>query len=50
VDAAAYEAASAQVMAVPCGLDGAVVEVLGWDETFVGVRIGDPEAFARRCR
>jgi DNA polymerase IV len=50
VDAPAYEAASAQVMAVLRGLDGAVVQVLGWDEAFVGVRTGDPEGFARRMQ
>jgi DNA polymerase-4 len=50
VDAAAYEAASAQVMAVLRGMDGAVVEVLGWDEAFVGVRTGDPEALAGRVQ
>jgi DNA polymerase IV len=50
VDAAAYEAASAQVMGVLRGMAGAVVQVLGWDEAFVGVRAGDPEAFARRVQ
>jgi DNA polymerase IV len=50
VDATAYEAASAQVMGVLRGMDGAVVEVLGWDEAFVGVRTGDPEGFARRVQ
>jgi len=50
VDAPAYEAASAQVMAVLRGLDGAVVEFLGWDEAFVGVRTADPEAFARHAQ
>jgi DNA polymerase-4 len=50
VDAAAYEAASAQVMGVLRGMDGAVVEVLGWDEAFIGVRTGDPEAFAHRVQ
>jgi DNA polymerase-4 len=50
VDAAAYEAASAQVMGVLRGMDGAVVEILGLDEAFVGVRTGDPEAFARRVQ
>jgi nucleotidyltransferase/DNA polymerase involved in DNA repair len=50
VDAAAYEAASAQVMGVLRGLDGAAVQVLGWDEAFVGVRTGDPEGFARRAQ
>ena len=29
-------------------LPGAVVEVLGWDEAFVGVETDDPEAVARR--
>jgi len=47
VDAPVYEAASEQVMAVLRGLDGVAVQVLGWDEAFVGVRTGDPEAFAR---
>ncbi|MGZ8738455.1 MAG: DNA polymerase IV, partial [Nocardioides sp.] len=47
VDAPAYHAASAEVMAVLRGTDGVVVEVLGWDEAFVGVRSADPEAFAR---
>src|ERR1700712_1866951 len=37
VDKPAYDAASEQVMAVLRGLEGAVVEVLGWDEAFVGV-------------
>ena len=50
VDAPAYEAASAHVMAVLRGIDGAVVQVLGWDEAFVGVRTGDPEAVARRVQ
>jgi DNA polymerase-4 len=50
VDAPAYEAASTQVMSTLRGLDGAVVEVLGWDEAFVGVRTDDPQAFARRIQ
>jgi DNA polymerase IV len=50
VDAATYDAASAQVMGVLRGMDGVVVEVLGWDEAFVGVRAGYPEAFARRIQ
>jgi DNA polymerase-4 len=50
VDAAAYEAASAQVMAVLRGMNGAVVQVLGWDEAFVGAQTGDPEAFAHRIQ
>ena len=46
-DNPAYEAASAGVMAVLRGLDGVVVEVMGWDEAFLGVHTADPEAFAR---
>jgi nucleotidyltransferase/DNA polymerase involved in DNA repair len=46
VDRAAYEAASDSVMAV-LRSTGAVVEVLGWDEAFLGVEVEDPEAFAR---
>jgi DNA polymerase-4 len=50
VDAVAYEAASAQVMSVLRGLNDAVVEVMGWDEAFVGLRTADPAAFARRVQ
>jgi DNA polymerase-4 len=46
VDFGAYEAASAEVMSV-LRSSGAVVEVLGWDEAFVGVSTEDPEGFAR---
>src|SRR5690606_28690938 len=46
VDHAAYDAASAEVMAVLRELD-AVVEVLGWDEAFLAVETDDPEAVAR---
>jgi DNA polymerase-4 len=49
VDAPAYEAASARVMETLRGFD-AVVEVLGWDEAFLGVEADDPEAFAARIR
>ena len=47
VDAAAYEEASAAVMAVLRSMPGAVVEVLGWDEAFVGVETDDPQGYAR---
>ncbi len=47
VDQAVYEAASAQVMATLREFD-AVVEVMGWDEAFLGVDSGDPEALARQ--
>jgi DNA polymerase-4 len=50
VDAPAYNAASDQVMAVLRAVEGAVVEVLGWDEAFVGVTTGDPQAVANRIR
>jgi DNA polymerase IV len=45
VDAPAYEEVSRQVMDALRSF-GAVVEVLGWDEAFVGVETADPEAFA----
>ncbi len=45
VDRAAYEEVSETVMEV-LRSTGAVVEVLGWDEAFVGVEVEDPEAFA----
>jgi len=46
VDRAAYEEVSETVMEV-LRSTGAVVEVLGWDEAFVGVELEDPEGFAR---
>jgi DNA polymerase IV len=49
VDAPAYTEASEQVMDALRGL-GAVVEVLGWDEAFLGIETDDPEAFAERVR
>ena len=42
VDFPVYEAASAEVMATLRARPGAVVEVLGWDEAFVGVETDDP--------
>ena len=45
VDREAYEEVSAVVMDV-LRSSGAVVEVLGWDEAFLGVECDDPEAFA----
>jgi DNA polymerase-4 len=47
VDAPAYLAASEEVMATLRAQPGAVVQVLGWDEAFVGVLTDDPEAYAR---
>lgn len=50
VDAPAYTAASEEVMATLRAQPGAVVQVLGWDEAFVGVTTSDPEAYARRIQ
>ncbi|HEY4463396.1 MAG TPA: DNA polymerase IV [Streptosporangiaceae bacterium] len=46
VDREAYEAVSARVMDA-LRESGAVVEVLGWDEAFLGIDSDDPEGFAR---
>jgi DNA polymerase-4 len=46
VDAPAYDQVSARVMAA-LRETGCPVEVLGWDEAFVGVETDDPEGFAR---
>ena len=50
VDHDAYNAASEQVMATLRAQPGAVVQVLGWDEAFVGVETEDPECYARRMQ
>jgi DNA polymerase-4 len=47
VDRDAYTEASAQVMETLRAQPGATVQVLGWDEAFVGVETDDPEAYAR---
>jgi len=49
VDAPAYQEVSDQVMARLREFP-AVVEVLGWDEAFLGVTADDPEAFAGEIR
>jgi DNA polymerase-4 len=46
VDRAAYEAVSARVMATLRQLD-AIVEVMGWDEAFLGADTDDPWSLAR---
>ncbi len=46
VDADAYNEVSAVVMSV-LRETGCPVEVLGWDEAFIGVTTDDPEGFAR---
>ncbi|MEZ3160485.1 DNA polymerase IV [Microbacterium sp. BWT-B31] len=50
VDAPAYLAASREVMATLRAQPDAVVQVLGWDEAFVGVTTDDPEGYARGIR
>lgn len=50
VDRPVYEAASDTVMDTLRARPGTVVEVLGWDEAFVGVRAEDPEAVARELQ
>ena len=49
VDAPAYDEASAHVMDTLRGFD-VPVEVLGWDEAFMGVRTVEPEGFADDVR
>jgi DNA polymerase-4 len=50
VDHEAYLAVSERVMATLRAQPGATVQVLGWDEAFVGVGTGDPETYARRIQ
>ncbi|MFF3028412.1 DNA polymerase IV [Microbacterium sp. NPDC057944] len=47
VDHEAYEAASHEVMTALRSLPGVVLEVIGWDECFLGVESDDPEQVAR---
>lgn len=50
VDQEAYLAASDTVMATLRAQPGATVQVLGWDEAFVGIETEDPEAYARQVQ
>ncbi len=50
VDHEAYEAASAEVMSALRSLPGVVLEVIGWDECFLGVETDDPEGVARAAQ
>ncbi|QDG90955.1 DNA polymerase IV [Pseudarthrobacter sp. NIBRBAC000502770] len=50
VDHDAYLEASGKVMAVLRSQPGTTVQVLGWDEAFVGLETSDPEAFARQLQ
>ncbi|MFT2817937.1 DNA polymerase IV [Leifsonia sp. A12D58] len=47
VDSEAYLTASNTVMATLRSQPDAVVQVLGWDEAFVGIQTDDPDAYAR---
>ncbi|MFJ2542130.1 DNA polymerase IV [Microbacterium sp. NPDC087589] len=46
VDHEAYESASTEVMSTLRALPGVVLEVIGWDECFLGVTTDDPEGIA----
>ncbi len=50
VDAEAYLAASETVMATLRAQPGVTVQVLGWDEAFLGTETEDPEAYARQVQ
>jgi DNA polymerase-4 len=50
VDHEAYLAASETVMATLREQPGATVQVLGWDEAFVGAETENPEGYARRVQ
>ncbi len=50
VDKDIYEEISERVMAVLRSIEGSVVEVLGWDEAFMGIDTDDPEAVAREIQ
>jgi DNA polymerase-4 len=50
VDHPHYEAVSAMVMDTIRAVPGVVVEVLGWDEAFVGAETDDPDAVAARIQ
>ncbi|MEN8584599.1 DNA polymerase IV [Burkholderia sp. RS01] len=50
VDHEAYLATSETVMATLRAQPGATVQVLGWDEAFVGTETENPEAYARQVQ
>lgn len=50
VDHAAYEAASEQVVAALRKLSGVILEIIGWDECFLGITTDDPESVARAAQ
>jgi DNA polymerase-4 len=50
VDAEAYTPASHEVMATLREQPGATVQVLGWDEAFLGIDSAEPETYARNLQ
>ena len=50
VDSQAYLEASREVMDVLRSFEAAVVQVLGWDEAFMGVDISEPDAMAHEVQ
>ncbi|MGA0568180.1 DNA polymerase IV [Rathayibacter sp. KR2-224] len=50
VDMPFYKEVSEEVMATLREQPGAVIQVLGWDEAFLGVTTEDPEVYARRVQ
>jgi DNA polymerase-4 len=50
VDGDAYTAASHEVMATLRAHSDAAVQVLGWDEAFIGIDTDDPEGYARQLQ
>lgn len=50
VDHEAYESASTEVMSTLRALPGVVLEVIGWDECFLGATTDDPERVASIAR
>jgi DNA polymerase-4 len=50
VDRPVYESASEMVMTTLRAHPGAVVDVLGWDEAFVGIEAENPEPVARQLQ
>jgi DNA polymerase-4 len=50
VDNEAYMAASEEVMTTLREQPGATVQVLGWDEAFIGIQTEDPEGYAGRLQ
>ncbi|MDQ1580080.1 MAG: polymerase, partial [Microbacteriaceae bacterium] len=50
VDGEAYSTASDEVMATLRAQPRAIVQVLGWDEAFIGIQTEDPEGYAHELQ